>query len=116
MPSLTAGLLARLDNLCPALPPLRRNLGAAFQGADDGDASCHLDDHLGSGVALFQISDRRRDLGERIAPVDLGAHLAGREQLFRQQLQILGADVGLHPAALPPRSETPSSLAMLVIR
>jgi hypothetical protein len=32
--------------------------------------SRHLDDHFGLGVALFQVGDRCRELGEPIAPVD----------------------------------------------
>ena len=51
------------------------------------------------------------DVGEPIAPVDLRAQPAGLDKL-REQLQISGGDVGLYLGdVLPPRSETPSSLA-----
>jgi hypothetical protein len=54
----------------------------------------HLHDHLGPGVALFQIGDCCGDLGKPVAPVDLRAHFAGLDQL-RQQLQVAGGDVRL---------------------
>jgi hypothetical protein len=60
-----------------------------------GAALRHRHDYLPPGVALFQVGDRRRDLGEQVAPVDLGADLAGRDQL-REQLQVLGGDVRLY--------------------
>ena len=79
-----------------------------------GDPSRHSRDHLPPGVALFQVGDRCGDLGERIAPVDLRAHLAGLNQL-RKELQILGGYVRRTMAmSLPPRSETPISFATLV--
>src|SRR5215217_5771842 len=56
--------------------------------------SGHRHHHLGPGVALFQVGDGRGDLGEPVAPVDLGADLAGLEQR-RQPLQVGGGDVGL---------------------
>ena len=61
------------------------------------------------GVAVFQVGDRCGDFGERTAPVNLRAHLAGLNQL-RKPFQILGGSVADTMATtLPPSRESPSA-------
>jgi hypothetical protein len=67
----------------------RRLEGAAYRvrGRTDGRSSRRAHDDLPSGVALFQVRDCCRNFGERIAPVDVGAHFAALNQV-RKELQI----------------------------
>jgi hypothetical protein len=53
-------------------------------GRTDGGSSRRAHDDLPCGVALFQVGDCCGDFGERIAPADVGAHFAGRNQVRKE--------------------------------
>jgi hypothetical protein len=88
--------------------------GAADNRADRWRSSRRTQDDLPSGVASFEVGDCRGDFCEPIAPVDVGAHFAGLNQV-RKELQIRGGYVrDTWVMFLPPRSETLISFARLV--
>jgi hypothetical protein len=64
----------------------RRLEGAAYpvRGRTEGRSSRRAHDDLPSGVALFQVGDCCGDFGERIAPVDVGAHFACLNQVRKE--------------------------------
>ena len=72
----------------PAQPSLEEASGW-LGGRTGGRSSRPADDDLPSGVALFQVRDCCGDFGERIAPVDVGPHLAGFNQVG-EELQLRG--------------------------
>ena len=77
----------------PVAPPLAHRREAR-SGRSRG-SSRQAGDHLSPGVTLLQVGDRRGDLLERIAPVDLWAHVAGLDQL-RKERQVLGGHMRRH--------------------
>jgi hypothetical protein len=64
----------------------RRLKEAAYRvrGRSDGRSSRRARDDLPSGVALFQVGDCCGDFGEPIAPVDVGVHFAGLNQVGKE--------------------------------
>ncbi|MCE3277177.1 MAG: hypothetical protein K0R13_3032 [Propionibacteriaceae bacterium] len=84
----------------------RRLKDAAYRvrGRSDGRSSRRAHDDLPSGVALFQVRDCCRNFGERITPVDVGAHFAGLNQV-RKELQIFGGYVRRHLGDVPATAQ-----------
>ena len=62
---------------------------SGWVGRTCGRSSRPADDDLSSGVALFQVRDCCGYFGERIAPVDVGPHFAGFNQVGKE-LQLRG--------------------------
>jgi hypothetical protein len=80
--------------------------GGAYlvRGRTVGRSSRRAHDDLPSGMALFQVRDCCRNFGERITPVDVGAHFAGLNQL-RKELQICGGYVRRHLGEVPAAAQ-----------